>query len=380
MQRKIKVGILFGGKSAEHEVSLQSAKNVFDALDRTKYIPLLIGIDKSGRWFLNDESRFLLDADDPKRIRLNLEGDSVALIPQKGGFISGSSGSSGSSGPGEEKNIDVIFPILHGPLGEDGTVQGFLKLADLPFVGSGVLGSAVGMDKDVMKRLLRDAGIPVGKFLVIRDAGTAGGAGRACCTAPAFADVAAELGLPVFVKPANMGSSVGVGKAGNEEQYRAALADAFRFDTKVILEENIPGREIECSVLGNENPIASVPGEVRAAKYFYSYEAKYIDPDGAVLEIPAKLPPETVRHIQVLAVKTFEVLECRGLSRVDFFLKDDGRVMVNEINTMPGFTKISMYPKLWEASGIGYTELIDRLIQLAIEQFNREKRLATSYR
>jgi D-alanine-D-alanine ligase len=371
---KLNIGILCGGKSAEHEVSLQSAKNIYDAIDREKYNPILIGIDKSGRWMLGSggPEQCIGSPDDPKNICLR-PGRTAALTPESAGRIS-------AAGPGgvvqDFPRLDVIFPILHGPFGEDGTVQGLLKLANIPFVGSGVLGSAIGMDKDVMKRLLRDAGIPIGKFLVIRSTGPAG-VGK---TVPGFADVVAELGQPVFVKPANMGSSVGVSKAGTEEQYRAALEEAFRFDTKVIIEENIPGREIECSVLGNENPIASVPGEIRAAKDFYSYEAKYIDPDGAALEIPAKLPPETTRQVQSLAIKTFQVLECQDLSRVDFFLKEDGQVLVNEINTMPGFTKISMYPKLWEASGIGYTELIDRLIHLAIERFNKERRLATSYK
>jgi D-alanine-D-alanine ligase len=398
---KLNVGILCGGKSAEHEVSLQSAKNIYDAIDREKYHPVLIGIDKSGRWTLGSggPEQCIGSPDDPKNICLR-PGRAAALPPESAGRLTGADPDSGvpkgalpdalqDGGVIQDfPKLDVIFPILHGPFGEDGTVQGLLKLANIPFVGSGVLGSAVGMDKDVMKRLLRDAGIPIGKFLVIRDAGTTAGrtAGSSTGladggkTVPGFAAVAAELGLPVFVKPANMGSSVGVSKVDSEEQYRAALEEAFKFDTKVIVEENIPGREIECSVLGNENPAASVPGEIHAAKDFYSYEAKYLDSDGAALEIPAKLPPETVRQVQSLAVKTFQVLECQGLSRVDFFLKEDGRVLVNEINTMPGFTKISMYPKLWEASGIGYTELIDRLIQLAIERFDREKHLATSYR
>jgi D-alanine-D-alanine ligase len=357
------VGILFGGKSAEHEVSLQSAKNVFDAIDREKYIPILIGIDKSGKWLLNDESEFLLNADDPKRIRLNQSSDSVALIPQSGGVISNLSNLK------QEKAIDVIFPILHGPFGEDGTVQGLLKLADLPFVGAGVLGSAVGMDKDVMKRLLRDAGIPIGDFIVLRSHEAF----------PAFKALAQRLGLPFFVKPANMGSSVGVSKIHDEGEYGAALGLAFEYDTKIILEEFIRGRELECSVLGSETPAASLPGEVISTHEFYSYDAKYLDEKGAVLEIPAKVPAETVREIQELAVKTFQTLSCEGLARVDFFLKADGGVLVNEINTMPGFTKISMYPKLWEASGIPYSALIDRLIELAIQRFNREKKLKTSY-
>ena len=397
---KINVGILCGGKSAEHEVSLQSAINIYDAIDREKYNPVFIGIDKSGRWNFGSDGpkQCIGNPEDPKNICLR-PGKAAVLAPESGGRLTGADtdlagaqtdGAQDSGVIQDFPKLDVIFPILHGPFGEDGTVQGLLRLAGIPFVGSGVLGSAVGMDKDVMKRLLRDAGIPIGKFLVIRDTGPAAGSNAGGKSAPGFAvpnfaapnfgDVAAELGLPVFVKPANMGSSVGVSKVNSEEQYRAALEEAFRFDTKVIVEENIPGREIECSVLGNDNPTASVPGEIRLAKDFYSYEAKYIDPDGAALEIPAKLLPETTRRIQALAVKSFQVLECQGLSRVDFFLGNDGRVLVNEINTMPGFTKISMYPKLWEASGIGYAELIDRLIQLAIERFNKEKRLATSYR
>jgi D-alanine-D-alanine ligase len=363
MQKKINVGILFGGKSAEHEVSLQSAKNVLDALDRTRYTPILIGIDKTGRWLLNDESRFLLNADDPKRIALNPEGDSVALLPRNGGAISN------LTTRGQEKTIDVIFPILHGPFGEDGTVQGLLKLADIPFVGAGVLGSAAGMDKDVMKRLLRDAGVPIGKFLVLKSHETP----------PSFQMLREELGLPLFVKPANMGSSVGVNKVRNEDEYRRAIRDAFEYDTKIILEEFIPGRELECSVLGNEDPQASLPGEIKPLHEFYSYDAKYLDSQGAAPEIPARIDEETCRAVQALAIKTFQTLACEGLARVDFFLKPDGAILVNEINTMPGFTKISMYPKLWEASGLSYTALIDRLIELAIRRFEKEKKLKTSY-
>ncbi|MDR1057966.1 MAG: D-alanine--D-alanine ligase, partial [Treponema sp.] len=235
MEKKIKVGILFGGKSAEHEVSLQSAKNVYDALDRNKYDPVLIGIDKQGRWHLSppgeEVSRMLLNAGDPRRISLNGSSDLAALVPESGGRVFN------MSSRGNDAVIDVVFPILHGPLGEDGTVQGLLKLADIPFVGAGVLGSAVGMDKDVMKRLLRDAGLPIGKFLVLRDHRTF----------PDFKTLAADPGLPFFVKPANMGSSVGVGKVRNEAEYLPALREAFKYDTKVIIEEFIPGRELECS-------------------------------------------------------------------------------------------------------------------------------------
>ncbi len=362
MSKKIRVGILFGGKSAEHEVSLQSAKNVIDAIDKDKYEVVLIGIDKSGKWLLSDASTFLLNADNPKLIKLNKSSDSVALVPVSCGEISNLT----THEPGEY--VDVVFPILHGPFGEDGTVQGVLKLAGVPFVGSGVLGSAVGMDKDVMKRLLRDAGIPVGKYLSFKKGDVID-----------FEEVAGELGLPVFVKPANMGSSVGVCKVSSRDEFERAVREAFLFDTKVIIEEYINGREIECAVLGNRNPKASVPGEVIARHEFYSYEAKYIDESGAVLEIPAKLPEGVIKNIQNLAVKTFTTLECEGLARVDFFVTEDSDIIVNEINTMPGFTSISMYPLLWKESGVSYPDLIDRLIRLAIERFELEKNLKSSY-
>jgi D-alanine-D-alanine ligase len=352
--KKIIVGILFGGKSAEHEVSLQSAKNVYDAIDRNKFEPVLIGIDKNGKWLLNSDSRFLLNAADPRHISLDPSGESVALIPASAGLLSRPP----PLPPSPPQSLDVVFPILHGPFGEDGTVQGLLKLAGVPFVGSGVLSSAVGMDKDVMKRLFRDAGIPIGKFLTFKSHNTP----------PSFAEIAAALGSPVFVKPANMGSSVGISKVHSEAEFSAAVDEAFQHDTKIIVEEFIQGREIECAVLGNEEPIASVPGEVIPTHEFYSYEAKYLDENGAALEIPAKLDDETRRRIQELSIKAFQTLCCEGLARIDFFLKENGEVLVNEINTMPGFTKISMYPKLWETSGIGYTELITRLIELAMEK------------
>jgi D-alanine-D-alanine ligase len=363
MNKKINVAILFGGKSAEHEVSLQSAKNVFEAINREKYNVIFIGIDKKGRWLLNDGSKILLNSENPKLIKLNKKSDPVALVPQSSGKISNLTK--------DESNlkIDVVFPILHGPFGEDGTVQGLLKLANVPFVGAGVLGSAVGMDKDVMKRLLRDVKIPIGKFITIKIEEPV----------PDFKDIKDNLGLPFFIKPANMGSSIGISKIHNRKEYLEKVQDAFRYDTKILIEEFIKGREIECSVLGNENPIASLPGEVKSSHEFYSYDAKYIDDNGAVLEIPAKIPKSKVKKIQELAVKTFKTLVCEGLARVDFFLKDNGDIFVNEINTIPGFTKISMYPKLWEASGISYTELIDRLIQLAIERFQEEQNLLTNY-
>ncbi len=360
---KINVGIIFGGKSAEHEVSLQSAKNVYDAIDREKYNPILIGIDKSGRWLLADESGFLINENNPKLIALNQSNDMVTFAPESSGIISH------ISTQGSDKSIDVAFPILHGPNGEDGTVQGLLKLANIPFVGANVLGSAIGMDKDVMKRLLRDAGILIAKFETIKDGDTI----------PDFKKVIEKLGVPIFIKPANMGSSVGVNKVLTESEYKKAIAEAFEFDLKVILEEYIEGREIECSVLGNSDPIASVVGEIRANQDFYSYEAKYINENGAILEIPAKIPHEVTKRAQELSTKTFKVLSCEGLGRVDMFLTKDYQILVNEINTIPGFTKISMYPKLWEASGVSYSELIDKLITLSLERFEKEKKLKMNY-
>ena len=357
--KKIRVGILFGGKSAEHEVSLRSAKNVYEALDKEKYKPVLIGIDKKGKWLLEDGSRFLLERGNAGQEE---RGESVALVPQSEGRVTN------FERPGSSETIDVVFPVLHGTFGEDGTVQGLLKLANIPFVGAGVLGSAVGMDKDVAKRLLRDAGIPIARFKTFREGDTV-----------EFQEIVRALGVPLFVKPANLGSSVGVHKAHDEKEFRAAVKDAFRYDRKILVEEFIKGREIECSVLGNEDPIASLAGEVIPTHEFYSYEAKYLDENGAALEIPAKLPSEIMKRVQNTAVRAFRALECEGMARVDFFIKENGDLFVNEINTIPGFTSISMYPKLWEATGISYSELVDRLILLAIGRFGRESRLETSY-
>ena len=363
MNRKLRVGIVFGGKSAEHEISLQSAKNVADALDTEKYEVTLIGIDTSGQWLLPNQSRFLLNENNSKLVKLNKENaQTVALVPENGGEFANLTESQSHT------SVDVIFPLLHGPFGEDGTVQGLLKLANVPFVGSGVLGSAVGMDKDVMKRLLRDAGISVAKFRVFRQG-----------DALEFESVKRKLGMPVFVKPANLGSSVGVSKVRNQKEFEAAVVNAFHYDTKILIEEMIVGREIECGVLGNQNPLASVVGEVLPSQEFYSYEAKYIDEHGAVLKIPADISKRKQVEVQELAITTFRTLECEGLGRVDFFLKESGELFVNEINTMPGFTSASMYPRLWEASGVPYSDLIDRLIQLAIERFDREQKLETSH-
>jgi len=361
---KIRVAIVFGGRSAEHEVSLQSARNVIESLNRDKYEPVLIGIDKEGRWFLNENSIQLLNAGDPKLIRLSDSNHEIALTPSGAGSNLISLINHQNLG-----KVDVIFPVLHGPFGEDGTIQGLAKLANLPCVGAGILGSAVGMDKDVMKRLLRDAGIPIGRFITITSTTK---------DRYSYPDLAAELGNVLFVKPANLGSSVGISKVRNEPEFKRAIELAFNYDLKVVVEEEIIGREIECAVLGNELPKASIPGEIIPHADFYSYEAKYIDDDGAGLEIPARLPAHVLQKVQELAKATFKALECQGMARVDVFLTADEKIVVNEINTIPGFTRISMYPKLWEFSGISHTELVDTLIQLALDDFGKRNRLKVS--
>jgi D-alanine-D-alanine ligase len=360
MKKKLRVAILFGGRSAEHEISVISARNIAAAMDKNKYEIVSIGIDKQGRWFFDEEARLLLDGTQSK-VELHDFKNIGAVLPGVGNTPVVRSSSGAAIGA-----VDVVFPVLHGPFGEDGTVQGLLKLANLPFVGAGVLGSAVGMDKDVMKRLLRDAGIPIAKFLVFDRAGK---------NEISFNSVRRKLGMPVFVKPANLGSSVGISKAAAPGDFARAVKEAFRYDNKILVEENISGREIECAVLGNANPKASVPGEIVTAHSFYSYDAKYLDAEGARLMIPAPLPRALARCIQELALKTFRVLCCTGMARVDFFLRGKDEIFVNEINTIPGFTSISMYPKMWGASGVSYSRLIDRLIRLALEQFRAEQSL-----
>ncbi|HSX08536.1 MAG TPA: D-alanine--D-alanine ligase [Candidatus Saccharimonadales bacterium] len=359
MNKKIRIAVIFGGKSAEHEVSIQSAKNVVNALDREKYEPVLIGIDKKGVWHELRES--LLNASTFSH-PLQLKDKEAASIVLKDGNNFSITTSAESF-----EHIDVVFPVLHGPFGEDGTVQGALQLMNLPYVGSGVLGTAVGMDKDVTKRLLRDAGVSISKFLVFRKGDTID-----------FQSVSTQLGTPVFVKPANLGSSIGVTKAHNEKEFHDAVNEAFLYDTKILIEEEILGRELEISVLGNENPKVSVAGEVLASHEFYDYDAKYIDDNGARVEIPADISPEELQEMQHIAKKTYQALCLEGMARIDFFLSKEGKFYVNEANTIPGFTNISMYPKLWEASGISYTELIDTLIELAIERHKKQTALQTS--
>ncbi|MEQ4453468.1 D-alanine--D-alanine ligase [Kosakonia sp. YIM B13605] len=349
---KLRVGVVFGGKSAEHEVSLQSAKNIVDAMDKSRFDVVLLGIDKQGQWHVSDVNNYLLNASDPARIALNPSENSVALVPgiQQQQLIQAE-----NSTP--LPNVDVIFPIVHGTLGEDGSLQGMLRLANLPFVGSDVLASAACMDKDVTKRLLRDAGLSIAPFITLT---------RANREQISFSDVQAQLGLPLFVKPANQGSSVGVSKVTNETQYHAAVNLAFEFDKKVVVETGIKGREIECAVLGNDEPQASTCGEIVLNSEFYAYDTKYIDENGAKVVVPANIDPAINDKIRGIAVQAYQTLGCEGMARVDVFLTPENDVIINEINTLPGFTNISMYPKLWQASGIGYSELITRLIELAV--------------
>lgn len=355
IKRKLRVGIIFGGRSAEHEVSLNSARNVYNALDKSKYEAVLIGITKEGHWqFFNS----VLTAGQKQTFFETKESEvkplskRPALVPKQD----------------QIEQLDVVFPVLHGPYGEDGTIQGLLKLAGIPFVGSDVLGSAIGMDKDVMKRLLKEADIPICRYKVVRQ-------GEKIL----YEEIVKELGKTLFVKPANLGSSVGVYKVKSKKEYFDAIQKAFQYDTKILIEEAVDGREIECAVLGNDNPIASVTGEIILHHEYYSYEAKYIDPKGAEIKIPANISEDITHQIQELAKKTFLTLCCQGMARVDFFLTEDNTLYVNEINTIPGFTNISMYPKLWEASGIPYSELITRLIDLAIESHKKTSHLKTSY-
>lgn len=359
---KIQVALICGGKSAEHAVSLESGKNVAEALDRDRYDVHLLAIDRSGLMRSIPSLDVLRQTDVARPIDVAALGSRVFLVPEPGKSASILDLDSGE----RLGKIDVVFPILHGPYGEDGTVQGYLRLLGLPFVGPGVLGSAIGMDKDVTKRLLAEAGLPIPKFVALK---------RHESRTHDFQALKTKLGLPFFLKPANMGSSVGVHKVASESDFASALEDAFFYDTKVMVEEFIKGREIECAVVGNHDVIASVPGEVLPRHDFYSYEAKYLDQNGARLDIPATLTDRQIQELREMAIQVFKVLECQGMSRVDFFLTGDGRVLVNEINTIPGFTKISMYPKMMDASGIGYSALIDRLIQLALQRAAEEQAL-----
>ncbi|HWC17073.1 MAG TPA: D-alanine--D-alanine ligase family protein [Terriglobales bacterium] len=391
--RKLRIGVLFGGRSGEHEVSLLSAASVLNAIDRSKYDVVPIGISKEGRWLTSSESQRLLNGgkttENPRHLRAGdpeatptaavlARGDSVIVPPEPSGerhsLIPFESNPALAQRPGHQAiDVDVIFPVLHGTFGEDGTIQGLLELAGIPYVGAGVLGSAAGMDKDIMKRLFAAAGLPIVKHVsVLR---------RAWEKEPKKIQkqIEAKLKYPVFVKPANLGSSVGISKAHDSKELGRALDVAASYDRKLIIEQGVGGkkqkaREIECSVLGNDDPKASVPGEIVPVKEFYDYAAKYLD-EGSELLIPAKLSKSAAKQVQQMAIDAFKAVDCSGLARVDFLLDPtSGKLYLNEINTMPGFTAISMYPKLWAASGLEYPKLIDRLIELALERHQEKSR------
>ncbi|HDQ70846.1 MAG TPA: D-alanine--D-alanine ligase [Chloroflexi bacterium] len=375
MTRKIRVGIIFGGRSGEHEVSLASARSVMGAIDREKYEVVPIGISKAGRW--------IASGDPLKALETGEVGSSqpAALLgdPSRRDLmrLEGTEGEAPAIRATPLAALDVVFPVLHGPYGEDGTVQGLLQLAGIPYVGADVVGSAVGMDKAVFKDVMRARGLPIVESVLVKrrawDVSAEGVMDR----------VEKTLDYPVFTKPANLGSSVGISKCDDRSGLAAGLAEAARYDRKVLVEEAVPAaREIEVSVLGNDDPIASVPGEVIPSREFYSYESKYFDDgeDASELLIPAPLSSEMTERVRGMAVEVYEAIDCAGMARVDFLLSSEtGELYVNEVNTIPGFTSISMYPKLWEATGISYPELIDRLIELAIERHRDRERSETSY-
>lgn len=359
---RLRIGIIFGGRSVEHEVSLVSATSIINALDVTKYDVIQIGITHEGKWVTG-----------PDLLRLFKERRSLTHLPEF--ILTPDPTKRGLVGKNETISLDVLFPVLHGTYGEDGTLQGLCELADIPYVGAGVLGSAVGMDKIVQKNLLQQARLPVAKsvWFFISDFNT---------TPTKFiSQVERQLGFPVFVKPARSGSSVGISKSHNRKELREHIAIAAQYDEKILIEKAVPfAREIECAVLGNEKPRASVPGEIIPSNEFYDYDAKYVDGKSTTV-IPAVLPSLIRKKIQRMALDAFRTLDCSGMARVDFLLnRKTNAVVINEINTIPGFTSISMYPKLWEASGIPYAELLDTLIALAVERHRRKVRLQTTYK
>ena len=366
MSKKIRVGILFGGRSGEHEVSLTSAASVLRALDSNRYEVVPIGITRQGKWLLGSTADKLLPGvlENGKPVAPSVDPSGRKLIPLNAEM---------SPGVRQRPEVDVIFPVLHGTFGEDGTVQGLLELAGVPYVGAGVLGSAAGMDKDIMKKLFRDAGLPVVPWLVVlrsewkkEPAHWARRIGR-------------EIRYPLFVKPANLGSSVGISKVRQARELAAAMNLAASFDRKILVEKAVDAREIECSVLGNDRPEASLAGEVIPVNEFYDYEAKYVK-EGSELIIPARLTRKQMKQVQEFSIRAFLAIDCAGMARVDFLLdRKKGELFVNEINTIPGFTPISMYPKLWEASGLPYSRLVDRLIELAFERHREKTRTRYTY-
>ena len=385
--KKLRVGVIYGGRSGEHEISVASAASIIKYLDRSRYEPVPIRIEKDGRWTLADKAPTAISAADviehvrleaPRPARPGREAhlvahpgeDTVLAIERRPAKSQiDPSGAATVTGVG----LDVVFPVLHGPYGEDGTVQGLLELANVPYVGAGVLGSAVGMDKAVMKTLFIARGLPVGPYVVVlRPEWNADGAALSN-------RVTKELGYPVFVKPANLGSSVGISKAKSAADLGSAMELALQFDRKIVIEAAVSNaREIECAVLGNDDPQASVPGEVIPSREFYDYEAKYLD-EGSKAVIPAALTDAQVREVQRLSIAAFRAVDGAGMARVDFFIAgNSGNIYLNEVNTIPGFTTISMFPKMWEASGVSYSELVDRLITLALERHAEKQQLRTS--
>jgi D-alanine-D-alanine ligase len=367
-RRKLRVGVIFGGRSGEHEVSLMSARSVMAALDRDKYEIEMIGITRTGQWLTGNVAAALEDG-------LAGEARPAALLPDPdiSALMRVDSENQHVSSLSEVATLDVVFPVLHGPYGEDGTVQGLLELAGIPYVGAGVVGSAVGMDKAIFKAVMLAHGLPVLPWVLVLSSEWIEDRERI------IQMVESNLTYPVFTKPANLGSSVGICKCASRSELAAGLDDAGRYDRRVIVEQGVDGRELEVSVLGNDSPVASVVGEIRPRRPFYDYIAKYVSDDSELI-IPAELDPDTASQIQQMAVKAFQAIDGAGLGRVDFLLdKADGRIYINEINTIPGFTRISMYPKLWEASGLSYPELLDRLIELALERSEVKSKLKTIY-
>lgn len=354
-RKKIRVALLFGGKSGEHEVSLISAASVYRHIDRGRFEVLLIAIDHNGRWYLQKEAGFAPDGGG----FLVAADDSLAVSAVPGRGLAAPEGLLG---------IDVVFPVLHGTFGEDGTVQGLLELCDLPYAGAGVLGSSLCMDKAAVKRIWIQAGLPVVPFEELRETSWL----RSGMEASAVRRAVDRFGLPLFVKPARAGSSVGVSRCRSVESLTASIADAFRFDDKLLLEPSIQGQEVECSVTGNREIRSFVPGEIVPSHDFYNYEAKYLDPSGAKLLIPADIPEELKKRVRQISTKAYRIAEAEGFARVDCFVKaETGEILLNEINTIPGFTSISMFPKMCEAGGLPYGELLSHLLDLAMERFRR---------
>jgi D-alanine-D-alanine ligase len=372
MADKLRVGVIFGGRSGEHEVSIASAASVLNAIDKSKYEVVPIGITSEGRWLAGaDPSRLLSGATMEDSAS---EGGAVTAVvvtgdPTRDGLLPAGD----PTGAASVGHLDIVIPVLHGTYGEDGTLQGLLEMAGLPYAGCGVLGSALGMDKEKAKLVFKASGLPVVDWTTARRHEFERDPDALCDR------IEQRFPYPIFVKPSNMGSSVGVGKAHDRAELRTALATALDYDTKALIEPGLTVRELECGVLGNDEPIASVVGEVVSSNEFYDYRAKYVD-NASRLFIPAEIPAETATSLREMAVRAFLALDLSGLARVDFFLdKDSGQLHLNEVNTMPGFTQISMYPKLWEATGIPYPELLDRLIALGLERYADKQRTKTSY-